>query len=617
MVFSTATNDRQLLFYTALLFLSGALLHVGLSQPTRAQIRDEQKVSDTEGASNSLRLEAGANFGSAATRLAAPGTVAAIGTFRMDDGGPNRGAVWIVGLASDGTTTSVQKISSTAGNFSGPLDNNDRFGGAVASLGDLDGDGYPSLAVGADAGLDNTDPGTVWILELSFDRNVQSEQIITSGRGGFDGSLGGTDKFGSGLANLGDIDDDGKTNLAVGARYDPGNGRGSVWILDLNDDGTVADEQKITPNTGGFEASLDANDKFGNALSSLGDLDGNGTVELAVGANGDGDGAIWILSLNEDGTVADEQKISASAGGFGGNKLGGAIAATQDLNSDGVNELLNGVGGSDHAWILYLNSDGTVTDEEKIAAGQGGFDGSVTDGDSFGSAIAPLGDVDGDGTLDLLVGAKHTDDGGTDYGAVWTLFGERYPLPVELAQFDAQSNGDTVQLSWETASETNNSGFEIQRRVDASWKPIGFVESNLPSGTTTQSQSYAFRDEDLPFAADTVQYRLKQIDLDGTTSVSDPTVVERALEDNLSLKAPHPNPADQTATVQVQVPDGSGRAHLTLYNLLGQQVRRIPLSPSTQQTKSLTTTNLSSGTYILQLNAENTSPRTERLMVVH
>jgi hypothetical protein len=91
----------------------------------------------------------------------------AVGAWPDDDGGLDRGAVWILFLNPDGTVDSHQKISDTVGGFTGTLDDEDHFGVSMTSLGDLDGDGVGDLAVGAarddDGGLNR---GAVWILFL-------------------------------------------------------------------------------------------------------------------------------------------------------------------------------------------------------------------------------------------------------------------------------------------------------------------------------------------------------------------------------------------------------------------------------------------------------------------
>jgi hypothetical protein len=147
----------------------------------------------------------------------------------------------------------------------------------------------------------------------------------------------------------------------------------------------------------------------------------------------------------------------------------------------------------------------------------------------------------------------------------WTLGSEASPLPVELASFEAdrtEASGtgeEAVRLSWMTATEQNNAGFEIQRKAEGgtsggTWKQVGFRESKAPAGTTTEARTYRFTDEDLPNAADTIAYRLRQVDVSGTT-LSDPVRGARSGISSLQLKETSPNPASRRVTVRFVVPE--------------------------------------------------------------
>jgi hypothetical protein len=133
--------------------------------------------------------------------------------------------------------------------------------------------------------------------------------------GGFDGNLADDDRFGSAIADIGDVNGDGIVDLAVGAPNDddgPVNA-GAVWILFMRMDGKVESKQKISSNSGGFDGNLDTDDQFGAAVAGIGDLDNDGTPDIAVGAPGNDDGGtdrggVWILFLNADGRVRDQQK---------------------------------------------------------------------------------------------------------------------------------------------------------------------------------------------------------------------------------------------------------------------------------------------------------------------
>ena len=337
---------------------------------------------------------------------------------------------------------SEEKISDSKGGFDGNLDDGDRFGSAIASIGDLESDGVSDLAVGAPFDDDNgTDRGAVWILFMDTDGRVDLEQKISDDDGGFIGNLDNDDQFGSAIASIGDLNNDQVQDLAVGAPRDddPGNNRGAVWILFLDNLGRVVESRKISDRAGGFDGNLSDDDEFGGAVADIGDVDSDGVTDLAVGARRDDDGgnnkgAVWILFMNSDGTVKTLQKISDNEGNFDGNldnddHFGSAVAGIGDLNRDGVNDLAVGAnqdddGGSDRGalWILFLNTDGTVSSNQKISQNKGEFNGDLNDGDRFGSAVANIGDLDDDGISELAVGAPQNDDGGQDRGATWILF---------------------------------------------------------------------------------------------------------------------------------------------------------------------------------------------------
>jgi len=201
------------------------------------------------------------------------------------------------------------------------------------------------------------------------------------------------------------------------------------------------------------------------------------------------------------------------------------------------------------------------------------------------------------------------------------------PLPVELAALEARSTGkDAVRIAWTTASERENAGFQVQRKSgnasggDAfgedysgkdSWQTVGQVEG---TGSATNPASYQFTDEELPYEADRLIYRLKQIDTDGTVSYSRRIAVERGPM-GVQLLSPHPNPTRTRATVQYAVPEPR-KVSIRLYDPLGRQVRTVVRGEQEgRHEKTIDLSGLASGVYFLQLRS-NGEVRTRRLTVV-
>jgi hypothetical protein len=337
-----------------------------------------------------------------------------------------------IGVANIAKNTKI--ASGTPG---GPvLANGDMFGSAVAALGDLDGDGVEDLAVGAPSQTGSGSGGNMYVLFMNASGTVKASQRIGSGIGGGP-TLASGDYFGHSVASLGDLDGDGITDLAVGASKDKtgGDNRGAVHVLFLNANGTVKRSQKIAHNLSGGPSLLNG-DRFGGSITSLGDMDGDGVADLAVGAFGDdsgGDyrGAVHVLFMNANGTVKSSQKIASGIGGgptlANADIFGIGVASLGDLDGDRVTDLAVGAffddtggPGRGAVHVLFLNSNGTVKSSQKIASGTGG--GPVLgDSDYFGRSVASLGDLDGDGVADLAVGAYRDDTGGNGRGALHVL----------------------------------------------------------------------------------------------------------------------------------------------------------------------------------------------------
>ena len=428
----------------------------------------------------------------------------AVGAPGDDDGRrTDRGAVWILFLRPDGKVKRHQKISATQGNFAGWLDKQDEFGWAIANLGDVDADGVVDIAVGASRDDDGGySRGAMWVLFLQSDGTVKRHQKISMRDGNFQGKLPDRAGFGWAAAGIGDLDEDGVPDMAVTS---VGGGTPSVWILFLDRNGAAKSHQQIAPATGSFSGLVRPEDHFGSGVAAIGDLDGDLVVDLAVGADrtddgGKDTGAVWVLFLNRDGTVKGHQKISARHGGFKGiipvsNNFGQGLSALGDLDGDGVLDLGVGMCRDDEdsgkydkgtnkgaIWLLFLNQDGTVKGHQKINSIQGGFKGSLSRGGFFGISIALLPDLTGNGLPQLAVGANRENDGGIDRGAVWLLFPEKREIPKPVAMPDTAITGVNKAITIAvTKNDSTGEGGAPLKIVDIGYSKGGKITLNEES----------------------------------------------------------------------------------------------------------------------------------------
>lgn len=431
-----------------------------------------------------------------------------VGALKDDDGGFNRGAIYVLFLQDSGEVESYQKISDTEGGFEGELDDWDIFGSSVSYLGDMNGDGLIEIGVGAeydgDGGLWH---GAAWILSLNSDGTVNSHVKISDTEGNFTANLGDEDVFGTDIEWLGDLNGDGNEDIAVSARRDPdgGSDRGAVYILFLNSDFTVDSYQKISDTEGNFQGNLEAGDYFGGAVANIGDINGDGVIDLAVGAYRDDNGglnhgAVYILFMNNDGTVASHQKISDTEGNFDAlfnNEMffGKSIDLSRDINGDGLTEIVVGARGFENGeganfgtfFILNLNPDGTVESYVQYTEGLNYFEGDIQPGDSFGFAVTYNSELTEMDTF--VIGAFQDAEGGFQQGSVWVLqLGEILSIedvsnPLELS---LAPNPTRNAFSLSSVKEiTQVQLFDVMGREVASFADIStnrFDVSYLPVG---------------------------------------------------------------------------------------------------------------------------------------
>jgi len=179
-----------------------------------------------------------------------------------------------------------------------------------------------------------------------------------------------------------------------------------------------------------------------------------------------------------------------------------------------------------------------------------------------------------------------------------------YTIPVELVSFNASVIKDAIELSWMTATETNNQGFSIERMVDGdTFEQVGYVAG---FGTTTEPKSYSFVDSKLETGK--YLYRLKQIDFDGSFEYSNEISVEVVQPLEFLLKQNYPNPFNPSTTISYSIAE-DGFVRIAVYNLLGQEVATIVNSyqKADRYEVVFNANELSSGVYVYKIEAGNYS----------
>lgn len=198
-------------------------------------------------------------------------------------------------------------------------------------------------------------------------------------------------------------------------------------------------------------------------------------------------------------------------------------------------------------------------------------------------------------------------------------------IPVELLAFNAEMNNGLVTLKWETATETNNRGFEIQRKTgDYAWQTVGFVSGK---GTTTELSNYSYTDNPADVAnKSTLKYRLKQIDFDGKVNYSKEINIEYSgAPKSFSLEQNYPNPFNPATVIRYSIPTES-KVKVVVYNVAGEVVKELVnqiQSAGYHETTFSTNSglSLSSGIYFYSieaspLNGNNAYRQTKKMILM-
>ncbi|MFH1194775.1 MAG: FG-GAP-like repeat-containing protein [bacterium] len=358
-----------------------------------------------------------------------------IGAYKNDNNGTDCGRAYLY-------------LSSLTGNdipdefFTGSVEY-DHLGSSVSSAGDVNGDGFDDIIIGApNKDYSTTETGKAYIYFGGEGMDNLADITLTG--------VNAFDVFGSSVAGAGDLNGDGYDDVIVGA---PGfdytgtdDGRAYIFYGSTSMNSTV--DVTLTGETAG--------DKFGTAVSTAGDVNGDGFYDVIVGARGFDDGSIFSAGrayIYLGGSSMNNVADVTTTGSGGADGLGGLVATAGDVNGDGYDDIIVGAtesaSGPGYAYVLF---GGTNMDNNTDLQ----LDGSANY-DLFGK-VSSAGDVNGDGFDDLLVGAPANDDGGTGNGKGYIYLGGISMDNIADITFSDVGNGLGSGVS--SAGDVNNDGYD-------------------------------------------------------------------------------------------------------------------------------------------------------------
>lgn len=361
---------------------------------------------------------------------------------------------------------------------------------------------------------------------------------------------------------------------------------------------------------GSFSASLSGDISVTNSLT-LGDgstLDGTSIV-LADGATLT-DNGLASGSIKATRTVGMGETVNFGNIGLTLTEDGGAPGETTVIRTDG-DPVTKGNGSIERYYDVSaansnLNVDLTFEYNQDELNGLTEGNLSLFRSDDQGSSWTQIGTASADAQNNTLT------NGSVQSFSRFTAAADGSQLPVEFAKIEAVAKEGIAVLRWATASETNNSGFRVQRKTDTGFETLRFVKG---AGTTSQSTNYRVRMNDLEFGTHT--FRLEQVDHDGSTSLSDPVTVELGIEGRYHVSDVMPNPAVHQARVEVAVKK-SQTVSVTLFDALGRRVETLhrgQLEGETAHHLSFDAQGLANGAYFLRVRGEQFQT-SRRVMVV-
>jgi hypothetical protein len=394
-------------------------------------------------------VQAGARFGSSASTVGDLDGDGfddfAIGAPLHDNGETNEGAVFV--YSGSGAGPAVTPNWTLEANVGGA-----QFGVAVAGAGDVNGDGFGDLLVGANLFADGqTAEGRAYVYLGS------ASGLSGAPAWGFESDVASA-QLGGAVAGAGDLDGDGYSDVVIGAsQLTNGQSReGRAYVFHGSAAGLAA-----SPTWTLEGEQIDA--FLGVSVAGAGDVNGDGFADLVLGShqydvNLSNEGRVLVFHGSRAGLAASPSWVEP--GGLANASFGIAVATAGDVNGDGFADVLVGA----NTWANALSVEGAAFLFLGSAAGLAASAAWSVEGEQvgavLGSSVAAAGDVDGDGYGDVLVGAPGFDAGESNEGRVYAYLGSATGLSSSPA-WTIESDEVGAQLGFEVASvgDVNGDGF--------------------------------------------------------------------------------------------------------------------------------------------------------------